>query len=68
MRAYKVHHKDLGTRYVASEALARTARQSMFEAGSEISKVARKDITIDMVEIPTSKAELLEWLNKNFGA
>ena len=40
----------------------------MFEAGSDISKVARKDITIEMVEIPTGKAELLEWLNKNFGA
>ena len=68
MRAYKVNHKDLGTRFAPSEALARTARQSMFEAGSDISKVARKDITIEMVEIPTGKAELLEWLNKNFGA
>jgi len=30
--------------------------------------VLRKEITIDAVDIPTKKADLLAWLNQNYGA
>lgn len=66
MRAHKVHHKQIGTRFVGSAEEARKVRQDMFEVAEP--KVLRKEIIVEMVEIPTTKAELLDWLNKNFGA
>lgn len=66
MRAYKVKHKWIGTRFVGSEAEARTVRGEMFENAPK--GVLKKEITIDMVEIPTTKSELIGWLNTNLGA
>lgn len=66
MRAYKVKHNAIGTRFASSEAEARSTRVAMFENAPK--GVLKKEITIDMVEIPTTKSELLAWLNQNFGA
>lgn len=67
MLVYRVKHNEIGTRWAGSEADARKTRVEMFE-NHGTSKVLRKEITIDAVEIPTKKADLLAWLNKNFGA
>lgn len=67
MLVYKIKHNEIGTRWAGSEADARKARVEMFD-NHVTSKVLRKEITIDAVDIPTKKVDLLVWLNKNYGA
>lgn len=63
MRAYKVTAADdegvLGTRYAGTNALAREARDQLVEQFG----IKKKDVTIEDAEIPTGKAELLEFIN-----
>ena len=66
MLVYKVKHNEIGTRWAGSEADARKTRVEMFDNAPK--GVLRKEITIDAVDIPTKKADLLAWLNQNYGA
>jgi hypothetical protein len=60
MRAYCVHTTEPEIVYfVGSEVEARQFRMRLMEEH----KLKRKEITIDLVEIPTGKAELLSWIN-----
>lgn len=63
MRAHKVTawagDAALATRYASTAALAREARDELMEAQG----VKKKDVTIEQTEVPTAKAELLEFLN-----
>jgi len=45
--------------FVGSEVEARQFRMRLMEEN----KLKRKEIPIDLVEIPTGKAELLSWIN-----
>ena len=63
MRAYKVIATDgefqLGFRFAGTSADARATRDQLVEQFG----VKKKDVTIEDCEIPTAKAELLEFIN-----
>lgn len=62
MRLYKVSVRGsdvIKPRYVGSQAEAASARKVL----STIHKIPRDCIDTDEVEVPTTKKELLEWLN-----
>jgi hypothetical protein len=59
MRAYKISPRDFPPAFAPSEAEARATRASLMETYG----LKRKDILVEPVEIPTTKAELLRWLN-----
>lgn len=64
MRAYQVTAKDgdtvLGTRYAGTQADARTKRDELVETFD----VKKNQVTIDEVEVPVAKADLLEFINE----
>lgn len=64
MRAYQVTAKDsntvLGTRYAGTQADARTKRDELMVQFD----VKKNQVTIDEVEVPVAKAELLEFINQ----
>lgn len=67
MRAYRVTANTpnvFAERYAGSEAEARKIRADLTEAHG----LVRKNTEIEMIEIPTSKADLLHFLNKLMGA
>ena len=63
MRAYEVTAKNgsqtHGVRFGSTQADARAKRDELVEQFN----VKKSSVTIDEVEIPTSKAELLEFIN-----
>lgn len=66
MRAYSVvykEHKDgaekVHATFIGSEAEAKTFRVELMK----VEGLKRKDVEISLVEIPTTKPELLAWLN-----
>lgn len=67
MRAYKVHVQyGIGmtaTKYAGTQAEVREARRSFVDEFS----VKKKDVTTEEVEIPTAKAELLDFINSLVG-
>lgn len=64
MRAYKITAQDsdgvLGTRYAGTNAQAREVRDQLVGQFG----VKKKDVTIEDAEIPTAKADLLEFINE----
>lgn len=61
MRAYKVNDKQKKvTRFAGSQTDAKTHRDAIME-GLDVKK---KDVTIEEIEIPTGKTELLGFLNE----
>ena len=64
MRAYQVTAKDgdtvLGTRYAGTQADARTKRDELMAQFD----VKKNQVTIDEVEVPVAKADLLEFINE----
>ncbi len=64
MRAYQITAKDgdtvLGTRYAGTQADARTKRDELVETFD----VKKNQVTIDEVEVPVAKADLLEFINE----
>ena len=68
MRFYKIVAKnpaddslpDSETKWVVSKADGVTARKALYDAGWR-----RKEVEETEVDVPTSKAELLAWLNEN---
>lgn len=65
MRAYSlVFDTPDGTvvHFVGSEAEARQFRMSLMKTEG----LKRKEVEINMVEIPTGKADLLKWINAEF--
>jgi hypothetical protein len=64
MRAYQVTAKDgptvLGTRYAGTQADARTKRGELMAQFD----VKKNQVTIDEVEVPVAKADLLEFINE----
>ncbi len=66
MRAYSVVVSDgrFPPTFVGSEAEARQFRMELMKSEG----LKRKEIEVNLIEIPTTKPELLAWLNKNFGA
>ena len=68
MRVYKVTgHVGIPAvtkvRWVGSQADASSFRKELTDTGAK-----RKDIETEEVDVPTTKAELLAWLNENVGA
>ena len=62
MRLYKVSVRGsdvIKPRYVGSQAEAASARKVL----NTIQKIPRDQIDTDEVEVPTTKKELLAWLN-----
>lgn len=59
MRAYSVTHGDNKVHFLGSEVEARQFRMELMKSEG----LKRKEIDVKLVEIPTTKAELLNWLN-----
>lgn len=63
MKAYIVEAKKgdtvFGTRYAGTAALSKSTRDELVESFN----LRKKDVSIGDCEIPTSKAELLEFIN-----
>jgi hypothetical protein len=59
MRAYKVEAEGHGFRFGSTQADARAKRDELVEKF----EVKKSKVTIEEVEIPTGKADLLEFVN-----
>lgn len=63
MKAYKIEAKKgdvvFATRYAGTAALSKSTRDELVESFD----LKKKDVSISDYEIPTSKAELLEFVN-----
>jgi hypothetical protein len=55
----------VAVRWAGSEGAARKAKKALAE---EHGLRPLKDVTYEAVDVPTSKAGLIEWLNENFAA
>lgn len=62
MRAYKVVYDNTSKEVVHFVGSEVEARQFRMELMKEL-VLKRKEIEVELVEIPTTKAELLAWLN-----
>lgn len=59
MRAYLVATPTSGGKYAGTQAQASAAKKAYLDAGAK-----RSEVTVTEVEIPTAKAELIDFINK----
>ena len=65
MRAYRVTVSG-HQHFAGSQSDAKSARDQLLESAgiNPRSKAAKEEATVEEVEIPTSKLELLDWINE----